>query len=275
MRQRSPPKKTSLCFNCGSHTAVWNDSGRTRELSAKGMPYRFVCDRPLLIGFLESRGEQVDLRLHLASSPVGPQRLEKFGGKSQFPVARILSLLDMDDHALTVDIGDLQLRSFGSPEIESKIGSITVSYAALRFARLANGDGALPALIAAQRFLAASAMALRPAALRVRFCFAGAFATGFLPDPGGRPRRLGPCNASIARFSLSRSAINRATICSMGIIPMVAHDACCQFGKAGQERPPAATCSMTRHATGFSLLADESRLVEPANRFRKPVLAPL
>ena len=43
-----------------------------------------------------------------------------------------------------------------------------------RALRFANGEGALPALMAAQRFLAASAIAFRPAALRVRFCLAGA-----------------------------------------------------------------------------------------------------
>ena len=57
---------------------------------------------------------------------------------------------------------------------------------ALRFARFAKGDRALPALIAAQRFLAASAMAFRPAALRVWLRFAGAIVRG----PGGRPPAL-------------------------------------------------------------------------------------
>jgi hypothetical protein len=80
--------------------------------------------------------------------------------------------------------------------------------------RFANGDGALPALIAAQRFLAACEMALRPAALRVRLGF------GRLRVPGGRPRRFGPPRASMARFSLSRSANSNARICSLGIFQM-------------------------------------------------------
>ena len=84
---------------------------------------------------------------------------------------------------------------------------------ALRFARFAKGDRALPALIAAQRFLVASAMAFRPAALRVRLRFAGAIVRG----PGGRPRRFGPSRASMARFSLSRSANSNARICSLDI----------------------------------------------------------
>ena len=86
---------------------------------------------------------------------------------------------------------------------------------ALRFARFAKGDRALPALIAAQRFLAASAMAFRPAALRVRLRFAGAI----VRDPGGRPRRFPvvPPRASMARFSLSRSTNSNARICSLDI----------------------------------------------------------
>jgi len=67
---------------------------------------------------------------------------------------------------------------------------------------LRKGDGALPALIAAQRFLAPSAMAFLPAASSVRLRFAGATVRG----PGGRPRRFGPSRASIARSSLSCSA---------------------------------------------------------------------
>ena len=40
---------------------------------------------------------------------------------------------------------------------------------------------------------------------------------------GGRPRRFaGAPSASIARFSLSRSAIKSATICSVGILKIVA-----------------------------------------------------
>src|SRR5215831_14536414 len=86
---------------------------------ATSMPYRFVCDRPLLICFLESRGEQVDLRLHFASSPVRPQRVEQFRRERQFPIARVLTLMDVNDHSLAVDIGDLQLRGFGSPKTGS------------------------------------------------------------------------------------------------------------------------------------------------------------
>lgn len=78
---------------------------------------------------------------------------------------------------------------------------------------LRKGDGALPTLIAAQRFLAASAMAFLPAALNVRLRFAGATVRG----PGGRPRRFGPSRASMARFSLSRSANSNARICSLDI----------------------------------------------------------
>src|SRR5215831_1403867 len=83
------------------------------------MPHHFVCDRPLLICFLESRGEQVDLRLHFASLPVRPQRVQQLRREWQFPIARVLTLMNVDDHALAVDIGDLQLRGFGSPQTGS------------------------------------------------------------------------------------------------------------------------------------------------------------
>ena len=96
---------------------------------------------------------------------------------------------------------------------ECDLGKVEWTQSALRFARFAKGDRALPALIAAQRFLAASAMAFRPAALRVRLRFAGAIVRG----PGGRPRRFGPSRASMARFSLSRSANSNARICSLDI----------------------------------------------------------
>jgi hypothetical protein len=39
--------------------------------------------------------------------------------------------------------------------------------------RFANGDGSLPAVINAHRFFAAATIALRPAALRLRFGLAG------------------------------------------------------------------------------------------------------
>jgi hypothetical protein len=75
----------------------------------------------------------------------------------------------------------------------------------------------------AQYFRIRSACCLRCAAVKVRFFLAGAaeaatvatVARGFF---GGRPRRfVGPCRASIARFSLSRSSIRSVRICSVGI----------------------------------------------------------
>ncbi len=81
----------------------------------------------------------------------------------------------------------------------------------------ANGEAALPAFISAHLFLAASAIAFRPAALSFRLGGAALAEAGltqlgmlsavdpeiaspfFRPDPGGLPRRFTePCNASIA-----------------------------------------------------------------------------
>lgn len=100
------------------------------------------------------------------------------------------------------------------------------------FADAENGEEALPALIAAQRRLAASAIAFRPATLSLRLRRVGALveaggrfpsgrialsaAARFLPGPGGRPRRLTePWRASIAPARRSRSIISKATICSV------------------------------------------------------------
>ena len=83
------------------------------------------------------------------------------------------------------------------------------------------GDGALPALIAAQRRFAASAIALRPAALSLRlgeaaFAACCAFSDVDRGDPGGRTRLfVGACKASIALDRRSRSAISKTTICSV------------------------------------------------------------
>ena len=78
-----------------------------------------------------------------------------------------------------------------------------VRHAAFRFDRFANGEGALPALMAAHRLRAASTMALRPAALSFRFGFPVALplaGAGLLCVPGGRPRRFPviPPRASMA-----------------------------------------------------------------------------
>src|SRR5688572_7228005 len=97
---------------------TFRESGSASALDA-GMPYRFVCHRPLSICFLESRGKQVDLRLHFASSPVRPQRVEQLRCEWQFPIARVLTLMDVDNHSLAVDIGKLQLGCLGSPKTGS------------------------------------------------------------------------------------------------------------------------------------------------------------
>jgi hypothetical protein len=35
------------------------------------------------------------------------------------PIARVFPFMDVDDHSLAVDVGDLQLRGFGSPKTGS------------------------------------------------------------------------------------------------------------------------------------------------------------
>ena len=94
---------------------AFGQAGSSRTLLA-GMPYCLVRDRPFLSCLLESRGEQVNLRLHFAGSPVRPQRVEQLRCERQFPITRVLSFMNVDDHSLAVDVGDLQLRGFGSPK---------------------------------------------------------------------------------------------------------------------------------------------------------------
>jgi hypothetical protein len=119
-----------------------------------------------------------------------------------------------------------------SATVKSEAGWLGLrgSYAAFRFPRFANGERALPALISAQRFFAAATIALRVAALSLRFGFAnGAASAGaaVFRAPGGRPRRfpVGPPRASMARFSLSRSEIKTARICSVDISSIVSQEA--------------------------------------------------
>src|SRR6516165_12284362 len=90
-------------------------SGAARTLATR-VPHGFVRNRPLLTCRLEACGEQIDSRLNLAASPVRSQRFQQLGREWQFPIARVLALMHVDDHALAVDIGDLQPRGLGSPK---------------------------------------------------------------------------------------------------------------------------------------------------------------
>ncbi len=51
--------------------------------------------------------EQVGLRLHPA--PVLAQSVQKLGGQQNIAIAAALALMDMNDHARAVDVGDLQM----------------------------------------------------------------------------------------------------------------------------------------------------------------------
>src|ERR1035438_4437973 len=58
--------------------------------------------------------EQISLGLHPA--PVLSQSLQKLGSQQNIAIAAALALMDMNDHALTVDVGDLQVAQLGSSQ---------------------------------------------------------------------------------------------------------------------------------------------------------------
>ena len=77
---------------------------------AAGAPHDLVSDRLLRVA-MHARGEQVGLRLE--PSPVGPQRLQQRWAQRQVTILASLAVHDMNDHALAVDVGDLQPCDFG------------------------------------------------------------------------------------------------------------------------------------------------------------------
>jgi hypothetical protein len=58
--------------------------------------------------------EQIGLRLHPA--PVLSQSLQKLRGQQNIAIAAALALMDMNDHAFTVDVGDLQVTQLRSSQ---------------------------------------------------------------------------------------------------------------------------------------------------------------
>jgi hypothetical protein len=74
------------------------------------------------------------------------------------------------------------------------------------------------AFFAAHRLFCAAAILRRAAALILRFGFPESVVASAAAFAGGRPRRFaGEESVSIARLSLSRSAISRATMWSVAI----------------------------------------------------------
>ncbi|HUA84252.1 MAG TPA: hypothetical protein VMB85_10370 [Bryobacteraceae bacterium] len=99
-------------------------------------------------------------------------------------------------------------------------GFVGEAFAALGFDAALFLGAAFAAWNRAHLRLDASAMALRPAALIVRFRGAAFEAGAARPAADvarGAPPRAGPCKASIARERRSRSAISKVTICSVDI----------------------------------------------------------
>ena len=54
--------------------------------------------------------------LELIELPVAPQQREQVGGEHHEAIAFALALADLDDHALGVDVGALELTEFGDPD---------------------------------------------------------------------------------------------------------------------------------------------------------------
>ena len=131
-------------------------------------------------------------------------------------------------------------------------------------------------LRAAQYFFIRPDRALRAAAdipLRCRRGLVSGTADA-AADFGGRPRRLvGPCRASIALFSLSRSATSSATICSVGIRHRSYHFVTCTCQGIPDEPldlGKTATCPLYSPRNGDTNLNHRNNFPPSASQIHKP-----
>src|SRR5205814_8972961 len=76
-----------------------------------GQPTRLVADGPLAIA-TRAGGKQVDAGLE--PEPVGTRRLQQRRAQGQVAILVALSIDNVNDHALAVDVLDLQPRNLGA-----------------------------------------------------------------------------------------------------------------------------------------------------------------
>src|ERR1019366_8563051 len=82
------------------------DAGALARL-VHGLPHDLRSDGHICPPVVHRAGEQIGLRLHPA--PVLTQSLQQLGAQENIAIAASLALVDMNDHAFAVDIGDLEM----------------------------------------------------------------------------------------------------------------------------------------------------------------------
>ena len=82
--------------------------------SCHSRPDDLLSDRHIGPPVVHHAWEQVGLGLHPA--PVLSQSLQKLGSQQNIAIAAALALMDMNDHAFAVDVGDLQVTQLGSSQ---------------------------------------------------------------------------------------------------------------------------------------------------------------
>src|SRR6266478_600640 len=89
--------------NCNNSTML--------SYSPADVPHRLVGDRLLDTGSTHPAGEWIDAGL--LPSPVVAQSFQQLGRQRNIAIAQALAPLDMDDHALAVNVAHLQQRCIG------------------------------------------------------------------------------------------------------------------------------------------------------------------
>jgi len=78
-----------------------------------GMPNRFCVNR-LITAMIFSAWEEPNSRLFPQPPPVFPEFLEQFLAQHHVPIFAFLPALDVNHHALAIDVGNFQVRQFGT-----------------------------------------------------------------------------------------------------------------------------------------------------------------
>jgi hypothetical protein len=81
-----------------------------------GIPHDLIGEGTLWLNRFYAAREQIGMGLVLTPPPILAQSLEQLRRKWQIAVARALSLMHMDQHERRIDIANLQVDGFGSPQ---------------------------------------------------------------------------------------------------------------------------------------------------------------
>jgi hypothetical protein len=81
-----------------------------------GIPHDLIGEGTRWLNRFHAAGEQIRTRLVLTPPPILAQSLEQLRRERQIAVARALSLMHMDQHERRIDVANLQVDGFGSPQ---------------------------------------------------------------------------------------------------------------------------------------------------------------